>query len=83
VLCITTGGEKSLQSISDNEERKITCIKNTFESPAKSEHNRSSSQTSSTHATSSVELGKPSTSTLTSSVNSDKLDNTQFHPICT
>ena len=90
--CPYLGDGRLLQGISDNQERKITCIQNTFESPARSEQkketsssSRTSSKTSSSQTTSAV-LGKPSTSTASSNsvacFNSDtvKLDNRPFPP---
>ncbi|XP_065882379.1 LIM domain-binding protein 2-like isoform X2 [Dysidea avara] len=93
---LTLRDGRLLQDISDNQERKITCVKNTFaESPARSEQkkgtsssSRTSSKTSSSWTTS-VALGKQSTSTTsTNSVkcfNSDtvKSDNRKFPPIPT
>jgi len=78
VVMSFTGDERLILGISDSEERKITCIKNTsvLELPARSEKNRfvtlSSSQAPRTQTTSTI-LEKQSTSitsTLTNSVNS-------------
>jgi len=85
-----TGDEQLILGISDSEERKITCIKNTLalESPARSEQKRSVtlslSQAPRTQTTSTT-LGKQSTSIPSNSVNSDivKLDKRQFPHICT
>ncbi|XP_065882391.1 LIM domain-binding protein 2-like [Dysidea avara] len=78
---LTLRDGRLLQSISDNEERKITCIKNSFESPEQLRRTLSLNQTCNTQTTSTA-------SVLTNSVkhfNSDtaKLDNRHFPPIPT
>ncbi|XP_065882371.1 LIM domain-binding protein 2-like [Dysidea avara] len=88
---LTLRDGRLLKGISDNQERKITCVKNTFESPARNEQKKGSSRTSSKTSsswTTSVALGKQSTSTAsTNSVtcfNSDTVKlNRQFPPIPT
>lgn len=89
-----SGDGRLLKGISDNQERKITCMKNTFESSARSEQkketspsSKTSTKTVSTRTTKAIS-GKPSSSTAASNsaicFNSDTVkDSRPFPQICT
>ena len=81
-----TGDQKLVQGICDDQERKITCIENTFEYPARTEQKRVALSSSTTPTTSPI---TEKSSTLTSNslkyFNSDTvtLNDRHFPPICT